>query len=50
MAQEMIGEDNRHHGFADRDGTDADARVVAAFGDDFSLVALRVDGFARRED
>jgi hypothetical protein len=50
MAQEMICEDNRHHGFTDRDGADSDARIVATLRDDFSLVALRVDGFARRQD
>jgi len=28
MPEQMIGQNNRHHRFADGDGADADARVV----------------------
>ena len=38
IAQKVIGQHAGHHGFADRDGADADAGVVAALGDDLGLV------------
>src|ERR1700730_17828213 len=50
MAQEMIGEDAGHHRFADRNGADADARVVPAMGFDLVLVALDIDGAHRMQD
>jgi hypothetical protein len=37
MPPEMIGEHAGHHGFADRNRADADARVVAAFGRDVGV-------------
>ena len=45
----MIGEYTGHHGFADRDGADADAGVVAAFGGDLAVIPLHVAGAARLE-
>lgn len=50
VPQEMIGKHDCHHRLSDRHGADADARVVAAFGDDICLVSLPVDRPARRED
>src|SRR6516165_9936426 len=35
MTQIVIGDHASHHGFADRHGADADARIVAASGYDF---------------
>src|SRR5580693_3759670 len=46
----MIRDHARHHGLADRHGADADARIVAALGRDFGLVAVTVDGAARGKD
>ena len=43
----MVGQHAGDHRFADRHGADADARVVAALGDDLGLVAVAVDGPAR---
>ena len=48
MAQIMVGEHARHHSLADRHRADADAGVVAAFGDDLGLAPVAVDG-ARAE-
>ena len=39
MAQEVIGQHDRHHGLAHRHGADADAGVVPALGGDLGLVA-----------
>src|SRR5229473_6584431 len=50
VAQRVVGQYARHHGFADRDSADADARVMPALGRDLGVVAGDVDGFARRED
>src|SRR5216683_2210035 len=50
MAQQMIGEDARHHRLAHRDGADADAGVVPAMGRDLDLVAVDIDGAQRVED
>lgn len=50
MAKQMIGQNKRHHCFADRNRTNADAGIVAALGDDVRLMARRVDGVARRQD
>ena len=46
----MVRQDAGHHRFADRHGADADARVVAALGDDLGIAAVAVDGLARRQD
>ncbi len=35
----MIGDDQSGHDFANRHGTNAHARVMAAFGDDFGFIA-----------
>src|SRR6267378_8533098 len=50
MAQEMIGEDAGHHRLADRDGADADARVVPAMGFDLDLIAIDIDGAHGMQD
>src|ERR1700730_3466759 len=47
MAQELIGEHAGNHGFADRNGANSNARVVAAFCRDFGLGAEAIDGEAR---
>ena len=41
-AAELIGQDNRHHRFAHRHGADADAGIMAAFGDDVGSSPLAV--------
>ena len=48
LAQIVIGDDARHHGFANRHRPDADARVVAAGGGNVGLVAVAVDGARAR--
>ncbi len=48
MAQQVVGEHRRHHRLADRDGADADARIVPALGLDLDLVAVGIDGAHRR--
>src|SRR5947209_8889208 len=50
IAEEMVGEDAGHHGFAHRDGADADAGVVPAMRLDLDLVQFRVDRAHRLED
>src|SRR3954447_1614435 len=50
MPEELICQHAGHHGFADWHGADADAGIVAAFGDDFGVGAAAIDGAARRED
>src|ERR1700722_14276083 len=50
MPQESIRQHAGDHRFADRDGANADARVMAAFGDDFRLLARASDRAARRQD
>jgi hypothetical protein len=50
LAQIMIGDDARHHGFPDRYRTDADTGVVTALGADFGLGAVAIDGAARSQD
>ncbi len=50
MAQELVGENDGHHGFADGDGADADAGVMAALGDNLGFVAVAVNGFARAQN
>jgi hypothetical protein len=41
----MIGQNTSHHRFTNRNGTDANAWVVTAFGDDFGFIPLRVYSF-----
>jgi hypothetical protein len=50
MAQQMVQQHDGHHRFGDRRGTDADAGVVAALGDDVHRVAVDIDRAARRGD
>lgn len=50
MAQQVIGKHQRHHRFADRHGTNADARVVAALGLNFGVLAGFGDRVARGQD
>src|SRR6185437_6561680 len=50
LTQQVIGEHDRHHRLADRHGADADAGVVPALGADLDLLAVDVDGAARRQD
>src|ERR1043166_7062400 len=50
VTQIVIGNDAGHHGLADRNRPDADAWVVAALGGHLGLVAVAVDGLARREN
>ena len=48
MAQELVGDDAGHHRLADRHGADADARVVAALGDDLGRLVVARHRLARR--
>src|SRR5229473_7786006 len=50
VAQQMIGEDARHHRLAHRNGANADAGVVPAMGRDLDLVTVDIDGTQRVED
>src|SRR5579872_1828698 len=50
MAQESIGENAGDHRFADRDGPDADAGIMTAFGHDLRLRAGAFDRLARGQD
>ena len=43
MTQKLIGEHAGNHRFTDRDGADANARIVAALGHDFRLGAETID-------
>lgn len=50
MQHQMIGERERHHGGADRHAANADAGVMAAFGDNVGFLALRGNGAPWIED
>jgi hypothetical protein len=50
MAQQMVGQHEGHHGLAHRHRANADAGVVAAFGDHLDRFAIGVDRAARGED
>src|SRR3546814_8212478 len=50
VAQQVIREDQRHHGLADGHGADADTGIVTALGHHVDLFALRADAAARDED
>src|ERR1700759_1375949 len=50
MAEGMIRQHARHHGFADRPRADADAGVVTPLGHDIGVGPVAVHGAARRED
>jgi hypothetical protein len=43
VAEQVVGEDDGHHGFADRHGANSDTGVVAALGGDFDVLALGID-------
>src|SRR5512135_2630750 len=47
VAQQVIGQDRRHHRLADGGGADADAGVVTALGRDLRVLAVDVDGAPR---
>jgi hypothetical protein len=48
MPQESIRQHAGDHRFADWDGANADAWIMAAFGDDLRLLARASDRAARR--
>src|SRR5690606_16652033 len=50
LQEELIRDDASGHRLADRHRADADARVVTALGRNFGLVAVAIDGLARREN
>ena len=50
MAQHMVSEHTSHHRFGNRDGSDANAGVVAALGRDLGLFAKGVDGLSRGQN
>src|SRR5579872_3992406 len=50
MAQIVIGDHARHHGFADRDRANTDARIVSAGRDDLRVMPVAIDGAAGSED
>src|SRR4051812_49300867 len=50
VPQRLVGEHDRHHGFAHRHGADADAGIMAALGDDLGFGAGFVDGAARSKN
>ena len=50
MPERLIRQHTGHHRFAHRHGADADARIMAALGDDVGFRAGFIDGPARREN
>lgn len=50
VAQGVVNQYQSEHGFGNRRGAQADARVVAAVGGQFDGIAFDVDGTARRGD
>src|ERR1700733_12646094 len=50
MPQESIRQHASNHRFADRYGANADARIMAPFGDDFRLLGGAGDCAPRRKD
>ena len=50
MTEPMIGQDAGEHGLDNGHGTDADAGIVAPFGDNFRVLALNRDGLSGAED
>ena len=50
MAQGVVDEDQREHGFGDGGGAQTDAGVVSAVGGEFDGVAVDVDAAARGGD
>jgi hypothetical protein len=50
VAEEMIGENNGEHGFADGNGANADARIMPALRRNIGVLPLHVDGLAFGEN
>ena len=50
MPEEMIGQDASDHGFADWDGANADAGIVATFGQNFALLTVAGDRATRTQN
>ncbi len=50
VAQKVIGQDAGHHRLTDRDGADADAGIVTAFGRNLVVLSVARDGPARGQD
>ena len=50
VAQIVVGEHDGDHGLADRHGTDADTRIVAALGRNLGVITGGVHRAARRQD
>ena len=46
----MVGQNAGHHGLADRHRTNPNARVVTTLRYNFGVVAMDVDGAARRQN
>ena len=50
MAQGVVDKYEREHGFGNRGGAQADARIVSAVGGEFDGVAVDIDAAARGGD
>src|SRR5579859_5775897 len=50
MEQLLIREHQRHHRLHDGYGANANARIMAALGDDLRLVSFLIDGWDRSQD
>lgn len=50
VQHDVVGYYAGHHGFADGDRADADAGVMAAFGDDLGFLAMPINGSARGQN
>src|SRR5215217_3495749 len=50
ISQGVVGKNAGEHGFTDRYGPDADARIVAALGADIDVLAVLIDGTALAQD
>src|SRR5260221_491002 len=50
MTQQMVGQNQRHHGFANRHRPDADARIMTAGGRDLDIMARGIASAARGQN
>jgi hypothetical protein len=50
MAQKLIGKHAGNHRFANRNGADSDARIMAALGRDFGFGTKTIDRSARLQN
>ncbi len=50
VPQELIGKHDGNHRFSDRNGADANARIVSPLRDDLGFMALPIDGPTWRQD